>query len=283
MMVDVIIEALLDTARIIPFLFAAFILMEIIEKKAGSKFVSVLSKTGKLTLAGPPVGGLLGILPQCGFSVTAANLYAGRLISIGTLAAVFLATSDEAIPILLSYPERFSDIWKLIAAKLIIAVFFGIIIDLISKKVSKKAVETDFENICHDCGCHDKGVVVSALKHTLGITIFILVLNLLLGFVVYMVGAEAFYGFLESFGIFQPAAAALVGLIPNCAASVLITELYIDGGLSFGSTVAGLCSGAVVGLLVLFRTNKNIKENLLIVGIIFACGVISGTRINLLL
>jgi hypothetical protein len=256
--------------------------MELIEKKAGSKFVSALSKTGKLTLAGPPVGGLLGILPQCGFSVTAANLYTGRLISIGTLVAVFVATSDEAIPILLSYPERFADMWMLILCKLIIAVFFGIIIDLISKRVNKKAVEADFEDICHDCGCHDKGVFRSALKHTVGIMVFILILNLILGFLVEIVGADAFYGFLKSFGVFQPAAAALVGLIPNCAASVLLTELYIDGGLTFGSTVAGLCSGAGVGLSVLFKTNKNIKENLLIVGIIYIIGVISGTIINLL-
>ncbi|MDR0975027.1 MAG: arsenic efflux protein [Ruminococcus sp.] len=279
----IILDALIETAKLLPFLFLAFWLMEYIEKKAGSKFISALSKTGKLTFAGPPLGGLLGILPQCGFSVAAANLFAGRLISVGTLVAVFLATSDEAIPILLANPSHIKDIWLLIVIKLIIAVIFGIIIDLLMRKFDKRAETADFEDFCHDCGCHEHGVLYSALKHTLNITVFILILNLIIGFIVGAVGEANFFAFLESFGVFQPAAAALVGLIPNCAASVLITELYIEGGLSFGSAVAGLCSGAGVGILVLFRTNKDIKENILIVGLLYVIGVVSGSLVNLIL
>ncbi|MDR0986352.1 MAG: arsenic efflux protein [Ruminococcus sp.] len=279
----IITGVLIETAKLLPFLFLAFLLMEYIEKKAGAKFISALSKTGKLTAAGPPLGGLLGILPQCGFSVAAANLFAGKLISVGTLIAVFLATSDEAIPILLANPEHLGDIWVLILTKLVIAVFFGIIIDLLVKRFSRKAETANFDDFCHDCGCHEHGVLYSALKHTLGITVFILVLNLALGFVVGAVGEERFFRFLESFGVFQPAAAALVGLIPNCAASVLITELYIEGGLTFGSAVAGLCSGAGVGILVLFRTNKDIKENILIVGLLYVIAVLSGSLVNLIL
>jgi hypothetical protein len=279
----VILDAAIDTAKLIPFLFLAFLLMEFIEKKAGGKFISALSKTGKLTFAGPPLGSLLGLLPQCGFSVTAANLFAGKLISTGTLIAVFLATSDEAIPILLANPDHLGDIWKLLLTKLIIAVIFGILIDLLLKLFDKRAEVADFDDICHDCGCHEHGVLYSAAKHTLNITIFILILNLALGFVIALTGEERFFAFLESFGVFQPAAAALVGLIPNCAASVLVTELYIEGGLTFGSAVAGLCSGAGVGILVLFRTNKDIKENILIVGLLYVIAVISGSLVNLLL
>jgi hypothetical protein len=281
--IPIILDALIETAKLIPFLFLAFWLMEYIEKKAGSKFISVLSKTGKLTAAGPPLGGLLGILPQCGFSVAAANLFAGKLISVGTLIAVFLATSDEAIPILLANPAHFGDIWVLILTKLIIAVIFGVLIDLFVKHFDKREETANFDDFCHDCGCHEHGVLYSALKHTLNITVFILVLNLVLGFIVGAVGEESFFRFLESFGVFQPAAAALVGLIPNCAASVLITELYIEGGLTFGSAVAGLCSGAGVGILILFRTNKDIKENILIVGLLYLIGVISGSLVNLIL
>jgi hypothetical protein len=279
----IVTDALIETAKLIPFLFAAFLLMEFIEKKAGDRFISVLSKSGKLTFAGPPLGALLGILPQCGFSVAAANLFAGKLISVGTIVAVFLATSDEAIPILLANPAYIGDIWKLILVKLIIAVIFGVIIDLVIKLFDKKEDVADFGDFCHDCGCHEHGVFYSAFKHTVNITIFILILNLVIGLVIGIVGEAAFFAFLDSFGVFQPVAAAIVGLIPNCASSVLLTELYIEGGLTFGSTVAGLCSGAGVGILVLFRTNKDIKENLLIVGLIFAIGVLSGSVINFVL
>jgi hypothetical protein len=279
--IPIILDALLETARLIPFLFVAFLLMECIEKKAGERFVSALSKSGKLTLAGPPLGGLLGVLPQCGFSVAAANLFASKLISLGTLMAVFLATSDEAIPILLANPEHLPDIWKLVAVKFAIAVFFGILIDLLMKVFDKKKEVTNFKELCHDCGCHEHGVFFSAFKHTVNITIFILVINLILGFIVGAVGEEAFFDFIGSFGIFQPAAAALIGLIPNCASSVLLTELYIDGGLSFGSTVAGLSTGAGVGIMVLFRANRDIKENILIVALLYVIGVLSGSIISI--
>jgi hypothetical protein len=273
-------EALIDTAKLIPFLFVTFLLMEFIEKKAGDRFISVLSKSGKFSLAGPPIGAVLGILPQGGFSAAASNLYAGRLISVGTLIAVYMSTSDEALPILLASPNHMGDIGRLLLTKFIIAIVFGFLIDLLLKIFDKKSEIADFEDFCDDCGCKEHGVFYAAVKHTLSITVFILILNLAIGIIIGVVGEDTFFRFIQSFGVFQPAAAALVGLIPNCAASVLVTELFINGGLTFGSTVAGLCSGAGVGLLVLCRTNKNVKENILIICLVYALGVLAGSIVN---
>lgn len=280
---DVLLDALIDSAKMLPFLFLAFLLMEFIEHRAGDKLVSFLKKNGGGRVGSAALGAVIGCVPQCGFSVAASNLYAGRVISVGTLIAVFISTSDEAIPILLAHPDRAAVIWQLIAAKIIIAAAAGIIADIIVKIFKLEHDGESIEDICTEsgCGCGSHGIWYSSLKHTVNIFIFILIVNLVLGFVMTLVGEEAVEHFLGSMGIFQPIVTGLVGMIPNCAASVLVTELYAEGAISFGSAMAGLCTGAGVGLAVLFRTNKNVRENLIITGVVYAVGVLSGMILNL--
>ena len=278
---DILLDALIDSAKMLPFLFIAFLLMEYLEHKAGDKLVSFLSKTSTGSIGGSFAGALLGCIPQCGFSVAASNLFSGKMITMGTLIAVFLSTSDEAIPILLAHPESASLIWKVIIAKIIIAVISGLLIDFIIRVMKLQKKEEPFQEICHDCGCEDKGIWYSSIKHTINIFVFILIVNIVLGLIIGYAGIGAVEGFLESMGPFQPLLAGLVGMIPNCAASVLITELLAEGAITFGSAVAGLCTGAGVGLVVLFRTNKNIKENLIITGLLYLTGTLSGIIINI--
>ncbi len=280
---DVLLDALIDTAKMLPFLFLAFLLMEFIEHKAGDKLAGFLRKLGGKTALGPAAGAVIGCVPQCGFSVAASNLYAGRVITVGTLIAVFLSTSDEAVPVLLAHPEMLGSIWKLIAVKIIVAVIAGVAADLIVKIFKIRTEGESIEDMCTEtgCGCGEHGIWYSAIKHSVNIIIFILIVNILLGAVMAYVGNEAMEKFLGSMGVFQPFAAGLVGMIPNCAASVLITELYAEGAISFGTAAAGLCTGAGIGLAVLFRANKNIKENLIITGTVYAVGVVCGIILNL--
>ncbi len=279
----VLLDAIIDTAKMLPFLFLAFLLMEFIEHKAGDKLAGFLRKLGGKTALGPAAGAVIGCVPQCGFSVAASNLYAGRVITVGTLIAVFLSTSDEAVPVLLAHPEMLGSIWKLIAVKIVVAVIAGVAADLIVKIFKIRTEGESIEDMCTEtgCGCGEHGIWYSAIKHSVNIIIFILIVNILLGAVMAVVGNEAMEKFLGSMGVFQPFAAGLVGMIPNCAASVLITELYAEGAISFGTAAAGLCTGAGIGLAVLFRANKNIKENLIITGTVYAVGVVCGIILNL--
>ncbi len=280
---DILYHALIDSAKMLPFLFVAFLLMEFLEHKAGDKLVSFLRKSGGGRTGSAAVGALLGCVPQCGFSVAASNFYAGRIITAGTLIAVFLSTSDEAVPILLAHPDKAGMIWKLLLTKVIIAAVAGIAVDLVMKALKIRTDDEHIGDLCDEagCGCGSHGIWYSALKHTIGIAVFIIIVNLVLGTVMGLVGEENVKHFLEGMGMFQPVVAGLVGMIPNCAASVLITELYADGAIEFGTAIAGLCTGAGIGLAVLFRANKNIKENLIITGIVYAVGVLSGIVINL--
>lgn len=281
---DVLLDSLIDTAKMLPFLFIAFLLMEFIEHKAGDKLVNFLRKTGGGRTGGAAVGALIGCVPQCGFSVAASNLYAGRIISVGTLIAVFLSTSDEAVPVLLAHPDKMGMIWKLLLVKVIIAAVAGIAVDVIMKVLKIKTDEESIGDMCSEsgCGCGSHGIWYSSFRHTLSIGIFILIVNFILGAVMSFVGEEAVEHFLGSMGVFQPFVAGLVGMIPNCAASVLLTELYAEGAISFGTAVAGLCTGAGIGLAVLFKANKNIKENLIITGIVYAVGSVCGMLLNLI-
>lgn len=280
---DVLLDALIDSAKMLPFLFLAFLLMEFIEHHTGERLVSFLKRTGG-GAGGALVGAAAGCIPQCGFSVAASNLYSGRIITFGTLISVFISTSDEAVPVLLAHPDMIGTLWKLIAVKIVIAAIAGIAADAVIKIFKLKANDDEtIGDICSEsgCGCEDHGIWYSSLKHTLNIFIFILIVNILLGAVMAYAGEEAVSRFIDGMGILQPAVAGIVGLIPNCAASVVITELYAEGALTFGSAVAGLCTGAGVGLAVLFRANKNIRENLAVTGTVFAVGVIFGTILNL--
>ncbi|MDE7279374.1 MAG: arsenic efflux protein, partial [Oscillospiraceae bacterium] len=251
--------------------------------KAGDKLADFLGKAGKKTAVGPAAGAVLGCIPQCGFSVAAANLYAGRIVTLGTLISVFIATSDEAIPVLLAHPEMLGSVWKLIAVKIAAAVIAGIAADLVIKIFGISTDGESFEDICTEsgCGCGSHGIWYSALKHTLSVGIFIFIVNLVIGAIMAFAGNEAVEHFIGRMGFFQPFAAGFVGMIPNCAASVLLTELYAEGAVSFGTAAAGLCTGAGIGLAVLFRANKNVKENLVITGIVYAVGVTCGIILNL--
>ncbi len=281
LVIDVFLDALIDTAKMLPFLFGAYLLIEFLEHKASDKLANSLRKMGPF---GPIGGAIIGCVPQCGFSVAVTNLFSGRLVSLGTLMAVYIATSDEAIPILLSGGNA-ADVGRLILAKLIIAVLAGLLIDTILRFFHRKGNEEEepFSDLCEGCGCEEHGVVYSALKHTIQIFIFLFVTSLILGFAIELLGEDRLGSILMTDSIFQPFLAALIGLIPNCAASVLLTNLYAAGSLSFGSVVAGLSTGAGLGIVVLFKTNKRLKENIAILLLLYAIGALSGLIINLVM
>jgi len=274
MLWDILVDAVLDGLKMLPFLFAAYLLIEYIEHKASDKLTNALRHSGKL---GVPGGALLGAVPQCGFSVAAANFFAGRIITPGTLIAVFVATSDEAIPMLLANAGDGMMVLKLIAIKTVIAVIAGYLVDLVlyrNKNTEFEKEELSHE-LCKDCGC-EHGIVRSAIRHTVNIFIFVLLVTFLLNLAIEWIGEDMLGQFMLTDSVFQPFLSALVGFIPNCASSVVLTQLMMSGSISFGSAVAGLCTGAGIGLAVLFRVNKNLKENLTIMGILYVVGVVSG-------
>ncbi len=277
---EILLHTLIDTAKMLPFLFGVYLLIEYLEHKASDKLPNVLRRMGPF---GPIGGAALGCLPQCGFSVAASNLYSGRLISLGTLLAVYIATSDEAIPILLANPNGIKDIWKLIVAKLIIAIISGLFVDSVIRFLKRKSNEENepYVDLCEDCGCEEHGVVYSALKHTLQIFLFLFAVSFALEAVMHLAGEELLGKILMHGSWAQPIMSALIGLIPNCAPSVVLTNLYVSGSLSFGSIVAGLSTGAGLGLVVLFRVNKNLKQNLAIVGGLYVISAAAGLVIDL--
>lgn len=271
-------HAALDALKTLPFLFLAYVLIEYLEHKGSIQLKNSLQKLGKF---GPVGGAALGIVPQCGFSVAASNFYAGRIISVGTLLAVFLSTSDEAIPILLSQPEMRAYILPVMGVKLLSAVFFGFAADLLVKLFAKPDEEAPFEELCAKCDCDHHGVLRSAVHHTVHIFLFIFAVNLLLECAIHFIGEDTIASVLLSGSFFQPFLTALIGLIPNCAASVIVTELFVSGSLSFGSCIAGLCAGAGMGVVVLFKANHRMKENLLVLGALYTASVLTGLIINL--
>ncbi|HNW04587.1 MAG TPA: putative manganese transporter [Oscillospiraceae bacterium] len=284
-MLDTLLDLLLDTVvdglKMLPFLFGAYLLIEFLEHRAGEKFVTSLQKFGK---AGALAGAVLGCVPQCGFSVAAANLYANRLITPGTLLAVFISTSDEAVPVLLSHPESSGKILPLLLAKIVLATVTGLAVDFSGVL---KAPQEDIEAVrVEHCHCHTEGeggILVSAILHTLQIFGFLLAVMFSLNLLIELVGPARLGGLLMSGSPLQPVLSALIGLIPNCAASVVIAELYAEGALSFGSAMAGLSSGAGLGLLVLFRTDRDRKECLHITALLFAVSALTGLLLQLLI
>ncbi len=281
-LIDIVIDALKDTLFMIPFLFGVYILIEYMEHASSDKIEKAFKKLGPF---GPLGGAVIGIVPQCGVSAAAANLYSGKVISLGTIIAVFIATSDEAIPMLIANPEKVSALWKLIVIKIAAAVLVGILVDMIYKFISRNKLsdnENHFHELCENCGCDEHGILFSALIHTANISLFVFIITLVLNAAIYFVGEEVIAGFMMSDNFFQPFVSALVGFIPNCASSVIITQLYLEEGiLSFGSAIAGLCTSAGLGLLVLFKTNKkHMKQNFLICGILYASAVLTGIILN---
>ena len=278
---DVLVDTLTDTAKMLPFLFGVYLLIEYLEHKASDKFSGALRKLGPF---GPIGGAAIGCLPQCGFSVAASNLYAGRLVSLGTLLAVFVATSDEAVPILLASPEGAKKVLPLIASKIVVAIIAGLAVDLIIRIVKGRRNEQDepYHELCEDCGCEEHGILYSAAKHTVQITLFVFLVSLILGFAMALLGEDTLNRILMTNSPLQPFITALIGLIPNCAPSVVLTNLYAAGNLSFGAVIAGLSTGAGLGLVVLFRTNKNLKENITIAAALYFIGVFAGCLIDVL-
>ncbi len=277
MILDAFLDALLDTLRMVPFLLAAFLILEALEHYSNNYMNRILGKVGK---AGPLVGALFGCIPQCGFSVASANLYSGGVITLGTLLAVFLSTSDEAVLILLGNPGSGAVIGKLLIGKVLLGILFGYLADLVFRR---KKEEKHIEDLCRSCGCSDHGGIIKpALRHTLRLAAYILIFTFVLNLLLDFIGMEALTSLLGKDTWFQPFITALLGLIPNCASSVLITELYLAGGLSFASAMAGLCAGAGMGLAVLFKTNHPMKENIAVLGLLYTVSVASGLMLEVL-
>ncbi len=276
-MLQVIWDTLTDTIKLIPFLFLAYLAMEYLEHRTGDKTREMVKKAGRM---GPVLGGLLGIVPQCGFSAAAANLYAGRVVSLGTLMAVYLSTSDEMLPILISEQAPFELILKLLLAKAAIGMAAGLLIDVLLR--GRTAEEEDhIHDICEYDHCHcEKGVFRSALSHTVQITFFILLVTFGLNLILHFVGEDALAGFVLARPVLGPVLSGIVGLIPNCAGSVVITQMYLEGAMSAGAAMAGLLTGTGVGVLVLFRVNHHRKENLKILAMLYVIGVLAGIAIG---
>lgn len=269
-----------DSIKILPFLFVTYLVMEYLEEKMTGKTKQILLKTEK---TGPIWGALLGILPQCGFSTVASNLYAGRMITVGTLLAVFLSTSDEMLPIMISEQVAPDFIVKTVLLKAVIGMVFGCLIDMICRRVlGKKEQEPDIHHFCeHEhCKCGE-GVLKPAIRHTVQIWIYIFLITIALNLMIEGIGEQTLADLILNRPIVAELLAGIVGLIPNCASSVVITQLYLDGIIRFGTMMSGLLVGAGVGVLVLIRVNDDKKENLKIIGILYAIGVASGMIINL--
>jgi len=268
-MSDFIFEAINDTFKLIPLLIIVYILIELIEFKFGHKFKQKLQKIGRL---GPIFGALLGAIPQCGFSVITTSLFISGHISIGTLISVYLSTSDEALPLLLSHPQKASFIVPLIIIKIIYAAIIGMIIDLIIPKVRNINKTKHIEAAC--CGHNPsstkfdiKEIIIHPIIHTIKLILFILSISILIGYL---------FTFIHPSNILNPFSAALIGLIPNCAASVAITELFIKDAISFGTLLSGLFASAGLGILVLFKENKNKIQSLAILLLLYFLSVLGG-------
>ena len=275
-------HTVLETLRLLPFLFITYLAMEYIEHKTSEKAKNVIQKAGKY---GPVLGALVGIFPQCGFSVSATNLYAARVITLGTLISVYLATSDEMLPILLTEAVPVTTILTILGVKLVIGIIAGFAIDAIIRLTKKgKQEEQKIEELCEHEHCHcEKGIVISAIKHTLNIIIFIFIITLIINGIIEIIGEKTISDFIEQNVVLGPIVAGLIGLIPNCASSVILTELFIENVISMPALISGVAVNAGVGLLVLFKTNKNLKENLNIVYLLYVIGVLSGIILQAIL
>ncbi len=275
-MLDIFSDTLLDGLKLLPFLFITYLVMEYVEHKTSQRTQQVMKKSGKW---GPVLGGVLGIVPQCGFSTAASNLYAGRIITFGTLIAVFLSTSDEMLPVLVSEQVNPITIIRILAVKAVIGIITGLFIDLLirSRKGYKKE-ELRIEHLCdhQHCHCGEGKIMKSALSHTLQIFVFILLITFVLNLAIGFVGEEQMAAVISNKPVLGPVVSSLIGLIPNCASSVVLTQLYLEGVLGAGAMIAGLLSGSGVGLLVLYRINDDIKENIKITILLYAVGVIFG-------
>lgn len=279
-MKEILLETLIDTLKLLPFLFFVFLFLEYFEHKLAEKSKNMVLKAGKF---GPCIGGVLGAIPQCGFGVAATNLYATRIITLGTLFSVYLSTSDEMLPILLSHNVSVSFILYILCIKVVVGIVMGFVIDLILRK--RKTIPVEIKDFCEEehCHCnHEHSLIKSAAHHTANILLFIILVQLVLNTAMWYLGEEQISRLFMSNHAFASFLVSLLGLIPNCAASVVITELFVSGTIQFGSLLGGLLTGSGVALLVLFRVNKNIKENMGILITLYLLGSAIGCIVNLL-
>ena len=276
-MIEVIADSFIDSIKLLPFLFVTYLVMEYLEHKAGEKMQTAIRGAGR---SGPVIGAILGIFPQCGFSTAASNLYAGRIITVGTLLAVFLSTSDEMLPIMISANAGMGLIVKVLAVKVVVAIIAGFAADCVFGKSEK---DMQIGHLCEQHHCHcEEGILKSALHHTAEIFIYILLVSLGLNLLIAWIGEDALGGLILNRPAVGAAVAGLIGLVPNCAASVILTQLYLGGVLGAGAMIAGLLSGTGVGLLVLLRVNDNRRENLRLIGLLYVIGVAAGITVELL-
>lgn len=279
-----VIHALEDSVRMLPFLYLAYLLIEWLERHHGQRIENALAGGGRWGFA---PGALLGCVPQCGFSAVASNLYASRVITPGTLLAVFIATSDEAIPLLAAEPGQWASLLVLLVLKVLFAMVAGFVLDVPLRRFLPKSLYGGYSGSAEEIDCHEEhephsGIWLAALRHTLEIFAFILIFSFAIGLVFELVGEDTVAGVFTGLGIFQPMVAALLGLVPNCAASVLLTQLYVEGVISFGSLFGGLCAGAGIGLAVLWRVNRSVKQNLFMTGLLWAVGAVCGIVLQFL-
>ncbi|MGN0709442.1 MAG: putative manganese transporter [Anaerovoracaceae bacterium] len=279
-MIDILKDVTIDTAKLLPFLFITYLVMEYWEKKAGNRTEEWMKHAGPL---GPVIGAGIGAIPQCGFSAMSSSLYAGGIISTGTLIAVFLSTSDEMLPLLISEHLPGGTIFRILAMKAVIGAVTGLFVDLVLLKVERTDMSGgEFHQLCEKehCQCESGGIVSSAAVHTLKIAVFIYIISFIAAVAVNHVGKAELASMMAGRPVTGILLMSLIGLIPNCGASVLITQLYLEGLIRVSQMMAGLLTGSGVGLLVLFRTNRNMKENAAILGTMYAAGVFWGVILN---
>ena len=282
-LLDVLADAWGDSVKMLPFLYLAYLLIEWLERHHGARIEQALAGGGRW---GFVPGALLGCVPQCGFSAVASNLYASRVITPGTLLAVFIATSDEAIPLLAAEPSQWGSLALLLLSKAVFAMVGGALLDVPLRHVLPRSLYGGYAGHADEVDCHEEheehsGIWLAALRHTVEIFLFILLFSALIGLCFAWVGEDTITAALAGMGFLQPVLTALVGLVPNCAASVLLAQLYIDGAISFGSLFAGLTAGAGVGLAVLWRVNPSWKQNLFMTGLLWAAGAAAGMLLQL--
>lgn len=314
LLADVLFDSVIDTLKLIPFLFVTYLAMEALEHSASHHVRSAVEKSGK---AGPVVGSLLGALPQCGFSAMAATLYAGRVVTAGTLIAVILSTSDEMIPVFVAHQESPARLFSILALKVVVGIVAGLLVDVVLRVLHRTGDgHAHIHELCERAHCHcedaddeaDGGeeqealepgdahhqdghghdhhghgpwpIVRSALVHTAQVTAFIFLVTLVFGLLIEGVGEDAIGSLLADHPVRATFIAALVGLIPNCGASVALTELFLDGTLAAGPMVAGLLVSGGVGLLVLWRTNADLRQNAAVTGVVYAVGVAVGLLVG---
>ena len=278
---DMLAETLIDNIKIFPFLFVTYLFLEYLERKTSDKTTAAIQKATK---AGPLAGAVLGVLPQCGFSVVAANLFAARVITMGTLIAIFLSTSDELLPILISYEAPLSLIAVIVGYKAVCGMIFGYLIDFTLQK-KHNLPKPDIETLCQNEHCHceeNEPLWKPALYHSVRITLFILAVSLILNFLLQFCGNSANLTQILQYPLLGEMFSALIGLIPNCSASVILTQMYILNYIDFSTMMSGSLVSGGVGLLVLFRVNRPLKQNIKIITLLYICGLVGGLCSNLL-